>query len=111
MGKLTKKKRFELYKDTLKLCGLYLLNENEETIAYKIYEDFDIGVHSFLYHDNLEIFYNKGWISLEKLNKSKLLRKKFIEIQNTTEWDIENFKTSKKWKEIMILTDELKTIF
>jgi hypothetical protein len=108
MEQIPEQKLLDLYNDTLNKCGVYLLNEEDETIEYNIYEDFDIGVHSFLHSDNLQKLYDKGLISIDKLNKSTLLRNKFIDLQNSDEWGFENFRTSEKWKEIMILSDEVK---
>ncbi len=110
MEKITDKELWKFYNDTLSKCGVYLLNEDDETIEYNIYEEFDIGVHSFLYTDNLQKLYDKGFISIDKLNKSILLRSKVIDLQKTDEWRFENFRTSEKWKEIMVLSDEIKTI-
>jgi len=103
-------KLFDLYNDTLQKCGTYLLQEDEETIEYNIYEEFDIGIHTFFYSDNLKRLYRRGFISLNKFNASFLLREKFIQLQDSTEWTIENFKISKKWEEIMELSDMLKFI-
>lgn len=109
MEQVTDQELLEFYNDTINKCGIYLLNEDDETIEYNIYEDFDIGVHSFLHMNNLQKLYNKGLISIDKLKKSILLRNKVIDLQNSDEWNFENFKTSKKWNEIMILSDEIKT--
>jgi hypothetical protein len=46
MGTITDQERLNLFNDTLDKCGTYLLIEDDETIEYNIYEDFDIGVHS-----------------------------------------------------------------
>jgi len=108
MEHITVHELYELYNDTLKKCGVYLLNETDEIIAYNIYEEFDIGVHSFFHIDNLSRLQKAGLISLDKLDASSLLRDKVIQLQHSNEWRIENFKTSIKWKEIMKLADEIK---
>ncbi|HEY9009210.1 MAG TPA: hypothetical protein VIM75_23905 [Ohtaekwangia sp.] len=108
MEQVTDEELLELYNDTINKCGIYLLNEADETIEYNIYEDFDIGVHSFLYTDNLQKLYSKGLISIDKLNKSILLHNKVIDLQSSDEWKFENFRTSEKWKEIMRLCDEIR---
>lgn len=108
MEQITVQALFELYNDTISKCGVYLLYEEDETIEYNIYEDFDIGVHSFLHPDNLQRLYDNGLISIDKLNKSTLLRNKVIALQDSEEWGFENFRTSEKWREIMTLSDEIK---
>lgn len=109
MEQITEEELLELFNDTLDKCGMYLLMEDDEVIECNIYEDFDIGVHSFLHTDNLQKLYDKRLISLGKLNKSILLRNKVIDLQKLDEWKFENFRTSEKWKEIMMLCDEIKS--
>lgn len=110
MEEITDQMLFNLYNDTLSKCGTYLYDANNDIIEYSIYEDFDIGVHSFLHLDNLNKLNRVGLISIDKLSKSILLRDKFIKLQNSSDWGIENFKISEKWKEIMMLCDELKVM-
>lgn len=110
MNQITVTELLALYNDTLDKCGTYLLNEDDETIEYNIYEEFDIGLHSFLHFDSLKKLYDAGLISFDKLNKSRVLRDKVIELQKTDEWEFHHFRTSQKWKEIMILSDEIKAI-
>ncbi len=110
MGQITDEELFDLYNDTIEKCGIYLLKEEDETIEYNIFEEFDIGVHTFLYIDNLKKLYHKKLISLDKLCKSIMLREKFIDLQDSDEWSVEKFKTSKNWKEIMMLSDEIKNM-
>lgn len=108
MNKITENQLFDLYKDTLEKCGLFLLNEDEEIIEYNIYEEFDIGIHSFFYSESLKSLFNANLISLKKFERSIILYDKFIELQKSSDWNIIFFKTSLKWREIMILCDELK---
>lgn len=108
MEQITEQELFEFYNDTLNKCGVFLLQEDDETIEYNIYEDFDIGIHSFFHPDSLQRLYDSGLISEDKLNESILLRNKVIDIQNTDEWGFEHLRTSEKWKEIMTLSDKIK---
>lgn len=110
MKNITTRELYDLYIDTLDKCGIYLLKEEDIVIETNIYEDFDIGIHSFFYIDSLNKLYESGFISLNKLNKSSILRDKVIQLQDSTEWNIENFKRSTKWREIMILCDEIKSM-
>lgn len=110
MKEISEQELLVFFNDTLEKCGTFLLKEDDETIEYNIYEDFDIGVHSFLHKESLQKLYETGLISLEKLNKSILLRDKVIELQNSNEWGIEHFRISEKWKKIMILSDKIKAL-
>lgn len=100
---------YECYMDTLHKCGVYLLSSSDETIAYNIYEEFDIGVHSFLNTSSLQRLLSNGHISNEMFEKSKTLYNIVLDLQKTNEWDFENFKDSIKWKEVMNLSDEIKS--
>jgi len=108
MEAITDQRLFELYNDTLSKCGMYLFDEEDDVVEYNIFEEFDIGVHSFLHIDSLNRLYKNGFISPNKLTKSITLRDKVIQLQNSNEWAIESFRTSKKWQEILLLCDEIK---
>lgn len=101
---------FELYEDTIDKCGSYLLEEEDETIEYNVFEEFDIGVHSFLHIDNLNKLCQKGFISKDKMDKSLMLRDKVIQLQNSNEWNIDSLKASEKWRDVFSLCDELKAL-
>lgn len=101
---------YELYLDTINRCGTYLLNSDDETIEYEIFEEFDIGAISFLHNDNLMKLFKAGYISENKVNKSIQLRQIVTDLQHDGEWDIENFKVSMRWKNLLILADELKAL-
>ena len=108
MEPITKQQRLDLFNNTIDKCGTYLLIEDDETIEYNIYEDFDIGVHSFLHNDNIQWLYENGQISLSQFNKSILLRDMVINLQKTDEWEFKHFRTSKKWRAIIELSDDIK---
>ncbi len=107
MKKIEIRKLYDLYLDTLSRLGTYLLDEDSETIEYNVFEEADIGVHSFLHFKSLEKLHKEGLISKEKLLKSLELREKFLKLQCTNEWNIDDLKSSKKWKELLLLSDEI----
>lgn len=108
MNQITINELYELYQDTLSKCATYLLSETDEIVGWSIYEEFDIGVHTFLHKNNLAKLYDAGLISIERMNDSTKLREKVIQLQGTYEWDIVYFRTSEKWREIMLLCDKLR---
>ena len=110
MKQITEQELFDFYCDTLDRCGVFILNEDDETIKYTIYEDFDIGIHSFFHINSLQRLCDNGLISLNKLNESVLLRNNVIDLQDTDEWGFEHFKTSEKWRQIMVLCDKIRAI-
>lgn len=110
MEQLSEQNLLELYDDTLDKCGAFLLDEDDETNGYNIYEEFDIGVFSFFHVDSLQRLHESGLISTVKFNESSLLRRMVIDLQSTGEWDIGHFRTSDKWREVMRLCDRLKAL-
>lgn len=110
MEQLREQKLLELYNDTLEKCGAFLLDEDDETIGYNIYEEFDIGVFSYFHVDSMQRLHESGLISTVKFNESNLLRRIVIDLQSNSEWDIRHFRTSDKWREVMRMCDRLKSL-
>ncbi len=100
-------KLFELYTDTLSKCGNYLLDKDDETIGYNIFEEFDIGVISFLHNDSLKKLLDGGLITIHEKADATNIRKMALELQNKNEWNMECFKTSENWKHILNLCDKI----
>ncbi len=101
---------YEDYLDTLEYCGIWLLEENDYIIGSCIFEEFDIGVVTFFYKDNLKKLYDAKFISESKFNKSSELSDLVRKMQHTGEWEIQLFKTSPKWRKLLQLADEIKSI-
>ncbi|OPH47917.1 hypothetical protein BC351_39175 [Paenibacillus ferrarius] len=101
---------YELYVDTIKRCGTYLLDSDDLVIGYNIFEEFDIGAISFLNTDNLKKLIEDGLISYEIMLKSSTLRSKFLAIQQGDEWKINAVRHSSHWKEILELADEINSM-
>ena len=47
MKKISLEELMELYKYTLEKCGTYLLEVEDKIIEYNIFEEFDIGIHTY----------------------------------------------------------------
>lgn len=109
-NEITIEERYDLFVDTLNKCGMYLLNENDETISYFIYEEFDIGVVSFLHSDNLDTLMQNGYINKNIVSMCNNLRQLVFGLQNTEEWNLENIRNSIKWRNILELSDEIKLL-
>jgi hypothetical protein len=101
---------FEYYKDTLAKCGLYLLTATDELISYNLFEEFDIGVHSFLHDDSLSILRQNGLISEGKMKLTIDLRKKVIQLQESGLWNIDDVRKSDEWREVLILCDKINSM-
>ncbi|MDR6551880.1 hypothetical protein [Paenibacillus qinlingensis] len=109
MKKISIEELYELYVDTIKRCGTYLIKADDLVIGYNIFEDFDIGAISFLHTDNLKKLVEDGLISIEIMRKSSALRTKFLALQHGDEWNINAVRHSSQWKEILELADEINS--
>ncbi len=105
---ITPEMLMELFLDTLNRCGLFLLNEDDEEIGYSIFEEFDIGVISFLHDDSLSRLRNCGFINDEILRKSQELRRMVRELDGSDIWNVNSVRQSQQWFEIMELSDHIK---
>lgn len=98
---------YELFVQALQDCGLYLLEEDDDTIGYLIFEEFSVDAGSFLHSITLQRLIDAGMISNEIAKKSAELRRKFM-VLDEGEWGIQSIKTAPEWREIMELSDEIK---
>ena len=105
-------KRYTGFKYILEQCGCFLLNVDENDIEYHIFEEFDIGVRTYMYDDMLELFLENGLIDENIEQKCRLLRNLFVYIEPNYQelWNVESVKTSKVWQEILELSDEIKSL-
>jgi len=108
MNKISIDKLMELYVDTISKCGTYLISEDDIVIGYNIFEEFDIGVISFLHPDSLERLNDAGLISDEIMYKSSTLRDLVLELQQSDKWSINAVRNSIEWKKALELSDEIK---
>lgn len=108
MEEISVEKLMELYRDTIDKCGTYLLCEEDAVIEYNIFEEFDIGVSTFFYIDNLLKLNEAGLISDELMEKSSTLRNLVIDIQQSDKWNVKAVRHSSEWMKVLELADEIK---
>ncbi|MDR0469908.1 MAG: hypothetical protein LBH09_08045 [Peptococcaceae bacterium] len=96
--------------DTLQKCGLYLLEMNDEDIEYNIFEEFDVSATSFLHDNTLSKLKEADLINGNMSRKASELRSRFIELQDSDKWNVESVRHDKKWREILELSDEIKSL-
>lgn len=99
----------EYYIHTLNQCGLFLLDEEDVLVEYRLFEEFDTGVYTFLHPSNLERLHASGFIDRETMSKSSELRRKVFSLQENGEWNIHAFRSSPNWPEVLRLCDEIKS--
>lgn len=102
------KKLYEYFLDTLSHCGSFIFGSSKEEIEYEIFEEFDIGVISFLHEDSLKQLLDSKLITFEIYSRCLLLRKNVLKLQELGLWKIDLVKVNERWKEIIMLCDEIK---
>lgn len=107
MNKITNGKLFELYLDTLDRCGQKTRNLSDEMIGYNIFEEFITGM-PFFSKESLDKLLDDYLIDEEIYSASEKLKKHTFSVPGTEHWNIESFKCSKPWDEIIELSDFIK---
>ena len=107
-----KKDRYSRFVHTLAKCGMFLLNAPDETIAYNIFEEFDIDVRCNLCDENLQLFLDEYWIDETIQRDSVRLRELFCAIQREHPeiWDVQSVRNAPEWLEILQLSDSIKSM-
>ena len=101
--------RYELFKEALSHCGKFLLNLADEDIEYHVFEEFDSDCTSFLNEYNLNLLRQTGKMSLDVVNMALELSSKFRSLENTKLWNVHSVRGNERWREIMELSDQIKT--
>lgn len=110
MMEISLSQKYELFLKTLSECGEFLLKESKENIEYYLFEEFDGDSISFLSKENLMVLLTENIINNEIYNQSLLLSQKFRKLEETDLWDANKVKNSKEWKEILTLSDQIKSL-
>lgn len=108
MNKITVSKLFELYLDTLDKCGKDTRLLSDEMIEYNIFEEFIIGITSFLAPVSLDRLINNGLIDRQIYEDSEHLRALTLKLDGTAQWNVKSFRNSESWNEIIELSDKIK---
>jgi len=82
---------------------------DDEEVEYNVFEEFNIGVVSFLHKESLDRLLSKQLISHHIKEESLLLREQVINLENSDEWNIEAFRKSDRWRLVIDLSDKIKS--
>ena len=107
MSEISVAELYDLYLDTIGRCTSELLQGNDEELRYNLFEEFDIGAHSFLHDDNLTKLWHAGYIDDEMVKVSREVRGRWLALQ-TKVWEVEEIRNSKEWKGLFELCDQLE---
>ena len=107
--RITANELMELFIDTLQKCGVHLLEMSDDSIGYYVFEEFNSGVTSFLHDNSLFKLKETGLITGTIMQKSAELRHKFMALENTDLWNVDSVKYAKELREVLELSDEIKS--
>ena len=79
---------FDLLVDTLSQCATSFGTMSDDEMAYRLFEQFDIGAHSFLHDDSLSVLSKADLISGELVNACRMIRTNWLDL-NRQEWTIQ----------------------
>jgi hypothetical protein len=110
MTEISTDQLYNLYLDAVGRCTSELRNLTDEEIEYNLFEEFDVGAHSFLHDDVLARLRDAGFIDDEMLAVSRDVRRRWLALQKRS-WSIEEVKSGKEWQDLFELCDRLKLKF
>lgn len=102
--------KFDYFNETFNCFGTFLLKQNDNEIAYLVFEEFITYVVSFLHKETLDPLLEAGLINKDVYDLSSKLRAKVLELDCGSLWNIESVKTSKIWYDLMVLSDTIKSM-
>ena len=101
----------EWFNATIALCTSDILNESEEIILWRIYEEFDTSSISFLHENTLNLLLQYKCINEIIYRKAAELRMKAISIFDAhNERSLDFILQSREWKEIFKLCDTISEL-
>lgn len=108
VNKITVGKLFELYIDTLDKCSESTRNLTDEMIEYNIFEEFIVGVTSFLANNSLNNLLDNGLIDEQIFADSVELRKLTLKLDGSNQWNVSSFRNAESWNNIIAISDKIK---
>jgi len=81
---------------------------DEELMQYYIHTLNQCGLF-FLHPSDPERLHASGFIDRETMRKSSELRGKVVSLQENGEWNMQAFRSSRSWLEVLRLCDEIKS--
>src|SRR5438270_13288271 len=104
MSQISARELYELYLDTIARCNRDLLKRSDEQIEHELFEEFDVGAHSFLHEDNLLKLRDAGFIDDTTVSLSKEEREKWLSLQNAPR-NAAAVRADGQWKELFDLCE------
>lgn len=106
MKSVTIEQLHELFCDAATHCTSEVLLQSDDEIEHHLFEEFDVGVHSYFHDENLKKLVDAGMISKEVVLASQEIRKAWIELESMN-WTLGEVKSHPRWKRLFSLCDGL----
>jgi hypothetical protein len=97
----------DLFIDTIQKCTYDLINENDETIEYNLFEEFDFATKLFLHENILNMLLKCNYINEEIKELSSKLREMFLSMDKQKR-NAECVRKDIDWHDILKLCDLIR---
>jgi hypothetical protein len=98
---------FCLYRDTVARATSAILSKSDDEIAYDLFEEFDVGTHSFLHDESLARLHRAGLLSADGVSLSRQLRARWLALQEDHDWSIAEIRTHPAWQDLFAPGDAI----
>jgi hypothetical protein len=106
MSDISVEQLYALYMDTLSRCSSGAREKGDEQIEYDLFEEFDVGVHSFLHENSLAKLREAGYINDGLVRLSLEVRRKALSLQER-KWTLEDVRQDAGWASLFELVDRV----
>ena len=107
MSDATADELYEQYIYTLERCIPPVISKPDPELLYDLFEEFDIGVRSYMHDVCLNVLFQAGMINSEIVEASKDIRTRWLALQRRS-WTIDEIKTNSEWRDLFALCGALK---
>jgi hypothetical protein len=107
MEKITTAELNDLFIDAIQRCTYDLINKDDETIEYELFEEFDIGANSFLHEKSLDMLLNDNYINEDIKKLSLKLREMFLSLGEEKR-NADSVRNDEEWHDVLKLSDLIR---
>jgi hypothetical protein len=98
---------FDLYLDTIGRGSSANLSLSDAEIEHNLFEEFDVGAHTYLHVRTLTKLHDAGLIDDESLAIGREARDRWLALGRRS-WTVAQIKTAQEWQSLFELCDRLQ---